>query len=135
MSQGNSWILVTRHKLKKTKKPKQALRQSTPKFFNLATSTATTISIDVLQTLDELSLLVYCVLSKFGHPLPASAIKKEVNKLIVETNFPLYICDEKKAKIKKEYIKKDIGWVLYDSPLKEHVLCNQERLPRLWKLK
>jgi len=92
-----------------------------------------TIDGDILKTFDPLSLAVYCILIKFEHPLPASAIKKEVNMMIKVKKYPSCL-SEQCQNLKDEYTKKEIGWVLYEGPLQEHLQCNQEQVPRLWKL-
>ena len=83
--------------------------------------------------MDTLSLLVYCVMSRYEHALPASAIKKEVNTLIEIPEFlPDYIWPNDLPE--KLCQKKDIGWVLYEGPLKDFLICDDAQLPRLWKL-
>jgi hypothetical protein len=98
--------------------------------------------------LDELSLLVYYVLTKFQHPLPASAIKKEVNGIIKTGIYPTYMSCEQNKALNEVYEKKEIGWVLYEGPLQEFLLHSKDhttkdqpvvptkiyKTPRLWCL-
>jgi hypothetical protein len=76
--------------------------------------------------LDELSLLVYYVLTKFQQPLPASAIKKEVNGMIKLYVFPPYMLLEQRKALHDEYEKKEIGWALYEGPLKDYLLHTKD---------
>ena len=82
---------------------------------------------------DPLSLLVYYVLFNNDFPEPSSFIRKEVNRLLQSKSTPQYI-QNKKHLFKKEYTKKDIGFVLYDGPLSKIVIKNDFKIPRLWSL-
>jgi len=90
----------------------------------------------IIDSLDALSVLVFSILYRHPsfHTWPASAIKKEVNNMIMHKKLPNCLNEAKRAELKDEYSKKDIGWVLYEGKLKDYLVCDQTSLPRLWKL-
>jgi hypothetical protein len=144
MTDNGSWTVVSRN----TKKNKTPPVASPTMSSNLLPSRLQTkivkqpIVIEVkpefYETLDELSLLVFSVLyrnCKETYGWPASAIKKEINAIISSKSYPTYLSESKQALLKDEYLKKDIGWALYDGPLKNYLVCNKGRtgLPPLPK--
>ena len=89
----------------------------------------------ILDDMDIDCQLVFVVLNHIGRPLPASAIKKHVNWLCENPEkLPGYIDHEKCVGLRFE--KKDIGCVLYEKSLREHVqIWSDTQKPRLWILK
>jgi hypothetical protein len=128
MTDNGSWTVVSRN-TKKNKTPSNLLptRVQTK---TVKQSIVTEVKTEFYETLDELSLLVFSVLyrnCKETYGWPASAIKKEINAIISSKTYPTYLSESKQTALKDEYLKKDIGWALYDGPLKNYLVCNKGR--------
>ena len=137
MTDNGSWTVVSRN----TKKNKTLSSVASPMMSSNLLSTRVQTKIvkqpivievkpEFYETLDELSLLVFSVLyrnCKETYGWPASAIKKEINAIISSKTYPTYLSESKQAGLKDEYLKKDIGWALYDGPLKNYLVCNKGR--------
>lgn len=136
----NSWTLVSKPKKKYRKKCNDNPEQKdSPDISSFSNTPNGLVNLELpsifYDDLDGLSILVLHVLLKCDNPLPASAIKKEVNLMIAQKQIPNEMTKDKEATLKfAGYAKKDIGWVLYDGPLSKYLCCNQNQVPRLWNL-
>jgi len=148
--QNNGWTIVSRTKKNRTPlqlsepnvnvpfypQPRRYIpKKSVAKSDVVGKVVSVNLRSEFLELMDGLSLLVFSVLcrSNFSGDWPASAIKKEVNAMIKTKQFPDFVPQSKLDTLKDEYLKKDIGDVLYDGPLNKFLTSNKD-VPKLWSL-